>query len=98
MASGTRLMGSSLLPSAEGSESQAGELHKLSVQQKWGEMPRLINEEMVRAFAAVGTYAEIAGVMKKRFAGVNRIGFEIPIRSERDKGILKEIIQDLHRG
>ena len=48
--------------------------------------------------AAVGTYAEIAGVMKKRFAGVNRIGFEIPIRSERDKGILKEIIQDLHRG
>jgi hypothetical protein len=51
----------------------------------------------VHAFAAVGTYADIAAVMKKRFALVNRIGFEIPIRSERDKGILKEIIQDLHR-
>jgi probable F420-dependent oxidoreductase len=77
--------------------SQAGELHQLSVQQKWSEMPRLVDEEMVHAFAAVGTYADIAAVMKKRFALVNRIGFEIPIRSERDKGILKEIIQDLHR-
>ncbi len=75
---------------------QAAELHKLSIQQKWGEMPRLVNEEMVHAFAAVGTYADIAGVLKKRFAGVNRIGFEIPLRSDHDKGVLKEIIQDLH--
>jgi probable F420-dependent oxidoreductase len=76
---------------------QAAELHKLSVQQKWSEMPRLINEEMVHAFAAVGTYADIAGVLKERFAGVNRIGFEIPLRTAHDKGTLKEIIQDLHR-
>jgi probable F420-dependent oxidoreductase len=76
---------------------QAAELHKLSVQQKWNEMPRLVNEEIVHAFAAVGTYADIGAVLKKRFAGVNRISFEIPLKSERDKGVLKEIIQDLHR-
>jgi len=35
--------------------------------------------------------------LKKRFAGVNRIGFEIPLRNEHDKGVLKEIIEDLHR-
>jgi hypothetical protein len=80
-----------------GWQDQAAELHKLSVQQKWSEMPRLVNEEMVHAFAAVGTYADISGILKKRFAGVNRIGFEIPLRSEHDKGVLKEIIQDLHR-
>jgi hypothetical protein len=57
----------------------------------------MVNEEMVLAFAAVGTYADIASVMHKRFAGVNRVMFEIPIRNERDKGKLREIIQDLHR-
>jgi hypothetical protein len=68
----------------------------LSVQQKWNEMPSLVNDEMAHAFAAVGTHADIAAVIKRRFAGVNRVMFEIPIREERDKGVLKEIIQDLH--
>ncbi len=52
---------------------------------------------MVHAFAAVSTYAEIASVMKKRFAGVSRLSFEIPLHHEKDRGVLKEILQDLHR-
>jgi Luciferase-like monooxygenase len=76
---------------------QAAELHKLSVQQKWAQMPRLVTEEMVHAFAAVGTYRDIGQALRERFAGVNRIGFEIPLKTEHDKGVLKEIIQDLHR-
>jgi probable F420-dependent oxidoreductase len=75
----------------------ADHLHKLSVQQKWREMAQLVNEEMVHAFAAVGTYDEIASVMKKRFAGVNRLGFDMPVRNDHDRGVLKEIIQDLRR-
>ncbi len=75
----------------------AEELHKLSVQQRWREMPKLISEEMVHAFAAVGTYDEIASVMKKRFAGVNRLGFDMPVRNEHDRGALKEILEDLRR-
>ncbi|MGO9602297.1 MAG: TIGR03617 family F420-dependent LLM class oxidoreductase [Candidatus Binataceae bacterium] len=75
----------------------ADELHKLSVQQKWREMARLVTEEMVNAFAAVGTYDEIASVIKKRFAGVNRLSFDMPTRDEKDRGVLKEIIQDLRR-
>ena len=75
----------------------ADQLHKFSVQQKWGEMSKLITEEMVNAFAAVGTYADIASVVKKRFAGVNRLAFDLPVRSEKDRGTLKEIIQDLRR-
>lgn len=75
----------------------AEELHKLSLQQRWREMAKLVTDEMVNAFAAVGTYDEIARVMKKRFAGVNRMGFDIPVRSERDRSVLKEILQDLRR-
>ena len=75
----------------------AEQLHRLSVQQKWREMPALVTEEMVHAFAAVGTYADIASVMKKRFAGVNRLSFDIPVRNDHDRGVLKEILQDLRR-
>jgi probable F420-dependent oxidoreductase len=82
----------------DGWSRQAEELHRLSVQQKWNQMPKLVSDEMVHAFAAVGTYADIANVMKQRFAGVNRIMFEIPIHNQRDKGVLKEIIQDTRCG
>jgi probable F420-dependent oxidoreductase len=75
----------------------ADELHKLSVQQKWREMPKLVSEEMVHAFAAVGTYDQIASVIKKRFAGVNRLGFDMPFRNDRDRGVLKEVLQDLRK-
>ena len=75
----------------------ADQLHKLSVQQKWPEMSKLVTEEMVHAFAATGTYDEIAGVIKKRFAGVNRLSFDMSIRNDHDRGVLKEIVQDLHR-
>lgn len=75
----------------------AEQLHKLSVQQKWREMSKLVSEEMVHAFAAVSTYDNIASVMKRRFAGVNRLSFDIPVRDDRDRGVLKEILQDLRR-
>jgi probable F420-dependent oxidoreductase len=75
----------------------ADQLHKLSVQQKWPEMASLVTDEMVHAFAAVGTYDEIAGVIKKRFAGVNRLSFDMAVKNDHDRGVLKEIIQDLRR-
>jgi len=75
----------------------ADHLHKLSVQQKWPEMAKLVTDEMVHAFAAVGTFDEIAGVIKKRFAGVNRLGFDMPVKNDHDRGVLKEILQDLRR-
>ena len=75
----------------------AEELHQLSVQQKWTEMAKQVTDEMVHAFAAVGTYADIARVIKKRFAGVNRLIFDMPVKNDHDRGMLKEIIQDLRR-
>jgi probable F420-dependent oxidoreductase len=81
----------------DGWADRAEQLHRLSVQQKWSEMPKLVSDEMVNAFAAVGTYRDIAAVMKKRFAGVNRLDFETPIHSDRDRGVVREVIEDLRR-
>jgi probable F420-dependent oxidoreductase len=81
----------------DGWADRAEQLHRLSVQQKWSEMPKLVTEEMVHAFAAVGTYRDIAAVMKKRFAGVNRLDFEIPIRGDRERDVVREVIQELRR-
>jgi probable F420-dependent oxidoreductase len=81
----------------DGWADRAEQLHRLSVQQKWSEMPKLVSDEMVNAFAAVGTYRDIAAVMKKRFAGVNRLDFEIPIHSDRERGVVREVIEDLRR-
>ena len=81
----------------DGWADRAEQLHRLSVQQKWTEMPKLVTEEMVHAFATVGTYRDIAAVMKKRLAGVNRLELEIPIRGDHDRAVVREVIQDLRR-
>lgn len=80
-----------------GWERQQEELFRMSMEGKWRDMSKMVNEEMVHAFAAVGTYDDIAGVIKKRFAGVNRLGFDIPVHNEQDRGVLKEILQELAR-
>jgi probable F420-dependent oxidoreductase len=81
----------------EGWADRTEQLHRLSVQQKWGEMPKLVTEEMVHAFAAVGTYRDIAAVMRTRFAGVNRLEFEISIHGDGERGVVREVIEELRR-
>jgi probable F420-dependent oxidoreductase len=81
----------------EGWGDQAEQLHRLSMEQRWDRMPALVSDEMIHAYAAVGTYHDIAAAFKKRFAGINRLSFDIPLRTERDRGILSEILQDLRR-
>ena len=90
-------LGADRLIEIDGWGDTADQLHKLSVQQKWPEMAKLVTEEMVHAFAAAGTYDEIASVIKKRFAGVNRLSFDMSIKNDHDRGVLKEIVQDLRR-
>lgn len=56
------------------------ELHQLSIQGRWDEMPGLITDEMVEAFAVFGTYDDIADVIRKRFQGLaQRVQLSIPV-------------------
>ena len=45
-------------------------LHRLSVEGRWDEMPGAVSDEVVRIFAASGTYREIAGAIAARFGGL----------------------------
>ncbi|HXC91507.1 MAG TPA: TIGR03617 family F420-dependent LLM class oxidoreductase [Stellaceae bacterium] len=45
-------------------------LHRLSVEGRWSEMPAEVSDDMVRLFAACGTYREIARAIETRFANL----------------------------
>ena len=44
-------------------------LHEMSLKQQWDQMTDLITDEILDAFALVGGYSEIPGLMKERFDG-----------------------------
>jgi alkanesulfonate monooxygenase SsuD/methylene tetrahydromethanopterin reductase-like flavin-dependent oxidoreductase (luciferase family) len=52
-----------------GWEDTGARLHELSVTNGWDRMPALVTDEMLRAFAAVGTYEEIGDKILERFGG-----------------------------
>ena len=45
-------------------------LHKLSVDGKWDQLAAQVPDDVVRLFAAVGTYEELPKAIEERFGGV----------------------------
>ncbi len=74
------------------------ELHQYSVQQRWEEMPRRITDEVLDTIAVVGTQDEIAGMLRKRYGRIaTGLEWGMPIRTPRDREVLKAAIAELHR-
>ena len=71
-------------------------LHEMSLKQQWDQMAELITDEILDAFAVVGGYSEIPGLMKERFDGLldevvlNAIG-----RGSQDEAEVKKAIEKL---
>ena len=71
-------------------------LHEMSLKQQWDQMAELITDEILDAFAVVGGYSEIPGLMKERFNGIldegvlNAIG-----RGSQDEAEVKKAIEKL---
>jgi alkanesulfonate monooxygenase SsuD/methylene tetrahydromethanopterin reductase-like flavin-dependent oxidoreductase (luciferase family) len=66
-------------------------LHAASRRGEWTQMAELVDDEMLAAFAAVGSPAEVAGQLRERFAGlVTRLSFSAsyPIRLEVQAALL----------
>lgn len=62
-----------------GWEATGLKLHELSVTNGWDRMPALITDEMVRTFAAVGTYEAIGDKILERFGGfATRVVLPLP--------------------
>ena len=45
-------------------------LHKMSKEGKWSELAAQVSDDVVRLFAAVGTYEELPAAVAERFGGV----------------------------
>ncbi len=81
---------------AHGWEELGMKLHRLSKQGRWSEMAKEVPDEVVHAFAAVGTYAEIGKAIEARFGGVTdsvTLGFP----GSAAAGLVREIVQDVKR-
>lgn len=79
----------------EGWGDVADELHQMSRLQKWDEMEALFTEEMVHRIAVVGRYDDIADAIKTRLYGITRVRISLPVGSERERGVAREIIREI---
>jgi alkanesulfonate monooxygenase SsuD/methylene tetrahydromethanopterin reductase-like flavin-dependent oxidoreductase (luciferase family) len=83
---------------AHGLGELADRLAVLSKAQRWEEMSALISDETLHTYAVIGTYAEIGAKLAERYRGlVSDVEFSIPAGSERERGILRELVRDLQR-
>ena len=71
-------------------------LHRLSVLGRWNEMAAEISDDVVRLFAACGTYQEIVGVIEARFGGLADT-IELNFPANAPPGLRRELLTDIHR-
>ena len=71
-------------------------LHEMSLKQQWDEMAELITDEILDAFAVIGGYSEIPGLMRQRFAGlVDEVVFNAGGPGAADDAELRKMIEGL---
>ena len=62
-----------------GWESVSEELGQLARDGRWGEMPRLITDDMLDTFAVSGRWAELPAIIHARYASLlDRVGYYLP--------------------
>lgn len=77
-----------------GLEELGAKLHAMSVAGRWGEMPPEVSDDVIRIFAACGTYGEISGAIEARYGGlVDAIELNFPpgIPAELQRELLTDI-------
>lgn len=83
---------------AHGLGDLAAELAQLSRAGRWEEMPQRVSDDVLRTYAVVGTYGEIGRELSQRYRGlITDVEFSIPVGSARERGILRELVQDLRK-
>src|SRR5712671_2877994 len=67
--------------------------------QRWAEMPDLVTDEMLDAYAVIGTYDEIAAKLRARYADLaTSLEFAIPLSEPGDEATLRGLIDSLRQG
>jgi probable F420-dependent oxidoreductase len=71
----------------------------LSREQRWEEMPGMIDDEVLNLYATIGSFSDIGRKLHDRYAHVaTNAEFSIPIAGEADKETLAGLIRDLQSG
>jgi probable F420-dependent oxidoreductase len=72
------------------------ELFGMSIEGKWQDMATRITDDMLDEFAVIGTYDEIIPKIKEKSEGlIDRVSFQMPVRSPEDEERLKSMIKEL---
>ncbi len=72
------------------------ELAQLSKAQRWDEMPRRIDDDVLRTYACVGTHDEIVDIVRDRYAALVRsTEFSIPITTPDEEELLASMVAGL---
>jgi probable F420-dependent oxidoreductase len=83
---------------AHGLTDLATELARLSKAQRWEEMPPRISDAVLHTYAVVGTYDEIGTKLIERYRGlITDVEFSIPAGSERERAILRDLVEDIKK-
>jgi hypothetical protein len=71
-------------------------LHRMSVEGRWNDMAAEVPDDVVRIFAACGTYCEIVGAIEQRYGGAaDSIDLEFP--PDMPSSLRRELIADIRR-
>jgi probable F420-dependent oxidoreductase len=82
--------------SLHGLDELGQKLHRLSVEGRWNEMAAEVSDDVVRLFAACGTYREITAAIERRFGGLaDAIDFDFP--KSAPPGLCRELLSDIRR-
>ena len=79
-----------------GLDDLGAKLHTMSVASRWSEMPAQISDDVVRLFAACGTYNEIAGAIEERYGGLAD-SIELNFPAGTPAGLQRELLTDIRR-
>jgi len=67
--------------------------------QRWDEMPGLVSDEMLDAYAVIGTYDEIAARLRARYGHLaTSLEFAIPLADAADEATLRGLLGSLREG
>ena len=83
--------------STHGWEDTAARLYRMSVDNRWGEMPGQITDDMLETFAVIGTHDEIVDKLKEAHGDyATSISFDIPTATGEDEEMLAGMVSELH--
>jgi probable F420-dependent oxidoreductase len=76
----------------------AKQLQGLARAQRWGEMPALVGDAMLDAYAVIGTHEEIAEKLRARYSGLaTHLEFTMPVATPGEADALCAILAELKR-